>query len=74
MGLLMQFVAAISSLTTLYILLCSLFLNVPSLCSFLTVGDPSFTPMQHNKQNYNFVYFYLVFLDSKREDKILLTE
>ena len=30
---------------------------------------PSFTPIQNNRQNYSSVYFNIIFLDSKLEDK-----
>jgi hypothetical protein len=35
---------------------------------------PSFAPIQHNWQNYSFVYFNLYIFYMRREDKRFLTE
>jgi hypothetical protein len=43
---------------------------------FLPQGErPSFAPIQHNRQNYSFVYFELdIFFYIRREDKRFLSE
>ena len=64
-----------SSLLGLNIHLNTLFSNTLSLPSSLPQCEqPSFTPIQNNRQNYGFVYLNLYILDSKLEDKISYTE
>jgi len=69
MGLHTQYVAAISSLIIPYILLCSLFLNVPSLCSPLAVSDLVSHPCNTTGKITILYIFILYFLTASEKTK-----
>jgi len=70
MWLLTQCVAAVSSLIIPHILLCSLFLNVPSLYSSLTVSDLVSQP-RNSTGKITVLYIFLYFLTASEKTNIV---